>query len=57
MASAKEIELAQKLIDILKKQQPEWLISGSSIIGKFDGKTVKVTNQTRTIREPVIWKR
>ena len=57
MTSPKERELAEKLFNILKKGQPQWTISGSSIIGKYDGKTAKATNQTRTLRESVAWRR
>ena len=57
MTSPKERELAEKLLGILKARQPEWLISGSAIIGKYGGKTAKATNQTRTLRESVAWRR
>ncbi len=56
-SSAKERELAEKLFNILKNQQPEWNISGSSITGRYKGKTVTATNQARTIRESVAWRR
>lgn len=57
MTSPKERELAEKLLRILEKGQPSWIISGSSIIGKYKGQTATATNQTRTIRESVAWRR
>lgn len=57
MSSPKERELAAKLLKILSSGQPTWNISGSSITGKYGGKTVTATNQTRTVRESVAWRR
>lgn len=57
MASAKERELAAKLLKILGNKQPQWNISGGAITGKFDGKTATATNQTRIMREAVAWRR
>lgn len=53
----KEKELANKLYNILKKQQPQWTISGNSIVGNYKGKTATATNQTRILRESVAWRR
>lgn len=57
MSSPKERELAAKLLKILSSGQPTWNISGSSITGKYGGKTATATNQTRTVRESVAWRR
>ncbi|HET8686790.1 MAG TPA: hypothetical protein VFM18_09005 [Methanosarcina sp.] len=57
MSSPKERELAEKLLKILQGGQPQWNISGSSITGKYKGKTATATNQTRTIRESIAWQR
>lgn len=57
MSSPKERELAAKLLRILSSGQPTWNISGNSITGRYGGKTVTATNQTRTLRESVAWRR
>jgi hypothetical protein len=57
MSSPKERELAAKLLKILSDGQPTWNISGSSITGRYRGKTATATNQTRTLRESVAWRR
>ena len=57
MSSPKERELAAKLLRILSSGQPTWNISGSSITGRYGGKTVTATNRTRTLRESVAWRR
>lgn len=57
MSSPKERELAVKLLKILSDGQPTWNVSGSSITGRYRGKTVTATNQTRTLRESVAWRR
>lgn len=57
MASPKERELAEKLLKILQNGQPKWFVSGSSITGNYGGKSVTATNQTRTLRESVAWRR
>lgn len=56
-SSPKERELAQKLFNILKQQQPSWVISGNSITGKYKGKSATATNQTRVVRESIAWRR
>lgn len=57
MSSPKERELAAKLLRVLSNGQPTWNISGNSITGRYGGKTVRATNQTRTLRESVAWRR